>query len=45
MLQEAIMNLLVFVVTSGINCVAYQELVGLSCLLQGRSLHGIHDQN
>jgi hypothetical protein len=29
------MNLLVFVVTSGINCVAYQELVGLSCLLQG----------
>ena len=29
------MNLLVFVVTSGINCVAFQELVGLSCLLQG----------
>jgi hypothetical protein len=31
--REAILNLLVFVVTSGINDIAFQELVGLSCLL------------
>lgn len=43
--QEAILNLLEFVVTSGLNCVAYQELVGLSCLLQGMYLISIYGQH